>query len=144
MGFGFLSNKAQIALPFILLVSGIIVELAIAGSFIAYFLSTSGLGERLALRAEAAAHAGIQDGMIKVASNKEFASTPVNYVLNVDGDSVAVSISRTINSQANLYIYTITATATAGSRQKRFIATVSVDQTTGQLQFQSIVEASVS
>ena len=135
-------RNGQIALPFILLVSGIIIEIAIAGSFVAYYLSASGLGVRLSLRAETAAKAGIDDAIVQIAQNKEYGASDVNYTLTVDSDSVAVAVSRTVNSAANIYLYTITATATAG--QKKFVATVTVNQTTGQVQLQSEVETSVN
>lgn len=138
------SGKGQIALPFILLISGIIIEIAIAGSFVAYYLSASGLGVRLSLRAETAAKAGIDDAMQRISQNKEYAASGANYNLTVDSDSVAVAVSRTVNSTANIYLYTITATATAGTRQKKFVATVTVNQTTGQVQLQSEVEANVT
>ena len=137
-------RNGQIALPFILLVSGIIIEIAIAGSFVAYYLSASGLGVRLSLRAETAAKAGIDDAIVQIAQNKEYGASDVNYTLTVDSDSVAVAVSRTVNSAANIYLYTITATATAGTRQKKFVATGTVNQTTGQVQLQSEVETSVN
>ena len=92
MGFSFRLNPAQIALPFILLVSGIIIEITIAGSFIAYFLSASGLGERLSLRAQAAAHAGVQDAIVRITRDKEYASGGASYSLSIDGDSAFITI----------------------------------------------------
>ena len=67
-----MKERGQITLPFILLVGGIIVEIAIAGLFTAYFLSSANLGERLATRAASAAYSGIQDAMVKITRNKEF------------------------------------------------------------------------
>ncbi len=136
--------RGQIALPFILLVSGIIIEITIAGAFVTYFLSASGLGERLALRASAAAHSGIRDAMIKIARNKEFVSSPQNYNLTVGDDTTSISVSRTVDDPQNAYIYTITSTATAASRQRRLKATVIVNQTTGSIQLQSLKEEPVS
>ncbi len=138
------SRNGQIALPFILLVSGIIVEITIAGSFVTYFLSTSGLGERLSLRASAAAHSGIRDAMIKISRDKDYASAPQNYELTVGDDTAAVSVSRTSDDPNNAYIYTITSTATASSRKRKLEATVIVNQTTGFIQLQSLSEEPVS
>ena len=68
-------NKiGQIALPFILLVGGLIVEIVIAGLLVSFFVSASALGERLSVRALAAANAGIDDAIVRISSNKEFIS----------------------------------------------------------------------
>jgi uncharacterized protein (UPF0333 family) len=138
------SKNGQIALPFILLVSGIIIEITIAGSFVTYFLSTSGLGERLSLRASAAAHSGIRDAMIRISRDKEYAASQQDYDLDVGDDTTAVSVSRTVDNPQNSYIYTITSTATASSRQRKLTATVIVNQTTGFVQLQSLKEEPVS
>jgi uncharacterized protein (UPF0333 family) len=137
------NHSAQIALPFILLISGIIIEIAIAGSFVAYFLSVAGLGERLVFRAEAAARVGLADALAKISANKEYAQTPVSYTLDVDGDSVAITVTRTVNDTAKIYVYSISAQGTAGTRQKKFVATAVVSQITGELQLQSVVETTV-
>ncbi len=138
------SSNGQIALPFILLVSGIIVEITIAGSFVAYFLSTSGLGERLSLKASAAASSGIRDAMIKISRDKEYASSPQEYELTVGSDTASVSVSRTVNNPQNAYIYTISSTGVASSRQRKLEATIIVNQTTGFIQLQSIAEEPVN
>lgn len=131
-------------MPFILLVSGIIIEITIAGSFITYFLSTSGLGERLNLRAMTTAQSGIRDAMIKIARNKDFAATQQNYNLTVGSDTASVVVSRTVDSALGVYIYTITSTATASSRQRKLTATLVVNQKSGYIQLQSLVDTPVS
>ncbi|MCP6719977.1 MAG: hypothetical protein KJI72_01445 [Patescibacteria group bacterium] len=141
---GYNSARGQIALPFILLISGIIIEITIAGSFVTYFLGTAGLGERLSLRASAAAHSGIRDAMIKITRDKEFGSTPQNYNLTVGDDNTSVSAMRTVDNALNIYIYTISSTATAGSRQRKLVAILVVNQTTGYVQLQSLSEEPVT
>ena len=138
------NNKGQIALPLILLISGVIIEITIAGSFITYFLGTAGLGERLSLRASVAAQSGIRDAMIKITRDKEFGSTPQSYTLTVGDDETLISVTRTVDNTLNIYIYTINSTATAGSRQKKLTATLVVNQTTGYIQFQSLSEEPVT
>ena len=137
------SQKGQVALPVILLISSVIVEIAIAGSFVSYFLSTGGLGSRLSQRAEAAAMSGIRDALIKITRNKEFGSTSYSMDLIAPGlgDSVQILVSR--DPQPQFYLYTITATGIAGSRQKKIEATVTVSRITGQVQLQSLVERQV-
>lgn len=138
------SKDGQIALPFILLVSGIIVEITIAGSFVTYFLSTSGLGERLSLRASAAANSGIRDAMIKISRDKEYASTPMSYDFTVGSDTASVSVSKTDDDPNNSYVYTIDSTGVASSRQRKVEAILIVNQTTGFIQLQSVKEISVN
>lgn len=137
----------QITLPFVLLIGGIIVEIAIAGSFVTYFLSSSGYGERLSSRANAAAQSGVWDAMVKISQNKEFSSascgSPYSYSVTVGNDSAVVSVCRTTNSSLNAYVYTLTGVGTAVSRQKKLVATLIVDMTTGQARLESTIEQAV-
>lgn len=135
-------GTGQIALPFILLVSGIIVEITIAGSFVAYFLSSSGLGERLLVRAEAAAQSGIRDAMVRIAQNKEYASGGASYSLTVGSDTATITVSR-VTSDPTVYVYTVTSLGVAGSRQKKFVATAYVHKITGAMQTQSVVDTAI-
>ncbi|KKU94148.1 MAG: hypothetical protein UY26_C0003G0299 [Candidatus Jorgensenbacteria bacterium GW2011_GWA1_48_13] len=136
--------RGQVALPFILLISGIIIEITIAGSFITYFLSTSGLGERLSLRASTAAQSGLRDAMIRITRDKDFAASAQNYNLDVGNDAAAISVSRTVDSTLGIYIYTITSTGTASSRQRKLVATIIVNQRNGYIQLQSLIDTPVS
>src|SRR3989344_1297682 len=86
--------SGQIALPFILLVSGIILEIAVAGSFVSYFMTTAGAGDRLLVRATSAAQSGARDAILRVSQNKEYAASGASYTLNVGSDSTAIVVSR--------------------------------------------------
>jgi len=140
----FLSRKGQATLSFILLVSGVILQIAVAGSVVTYFLSSSKFSERLSLRALAAAQAGIRDAQIRISRDNNYAAsgTKTNS-FTVGSDSVIVTISRTSDSANNAYVYTINATGSASLRKKKLVGSVAVDQTTGLLQFKSIQEQSV-
>lgn len=132
-------------LPFVLLIGGIIVEVAIAGAFVTYFLSSSGYGERLSIRAAAAAESGIRDAMLKITQNKEFVpidgqGTPYT-VMQDNNDFALVSFSRT--TQSGTYRYVVVSIGTAVSRQKKFSAVISVNGTTGQVELESIKETAV-
>jgi len=133
-------QKGQIALSFVLLVSGVIIEIVIAGSFVTYFLSNSGLGDRLQSRAATAAYSGVWDALLKISRNRDFASSNQNYGLATGSDSATVSVSRTLNSGANAYVYSIVSIGTAGTEEKDISATAIVDQLTGQIQLQSIAD----
>ena len=144
-------NKGQVNLPFVLLVGGIIVEVALAGIFTAYFLSTSTLGERLASEAESAARSGIEDAMEKIIVNKEFVSTPIEggirtsaYSLSVNGNNdVTVEVTNENVAEATAYTYTIESEAQSGNREKKFRAVLIVDKITGKSTLQSREEISV-
>lgn len=131
----------QATLSFIILVSGLILEIAIAGSFITYFLSSSGLGERLYARAFTVAQSGIRDAEIRIVRDKDFGATPVSYVLYIDNDAATVSSSRA--SQDSSYVYTVTSVGVAGTRQRKFVAIIAADQVTGLVDVQSVSEQSV-
>lgn len=140
-------SHGQITLPFVLLISGIIVEVAIAGSFVTYFLSSSGYGDRLAERASIAAHSGVRDALQRITNNKEFSSascsTPYSYTVPIESDYAAVSVCRTTDVSSNKYVYTVTSVGTAVSRQKKFVATLLVDQTTGRVYLESTSEQAI-
>lgn len=130
-------NAGQITLPFILLVGGIIVEIALAGVFTAYFLSSANLGEKLAARASAAAYSGIQDAMVKITRDKEYGTR--SYALEVKDDTTNISVSKT-EDPSGVYLYTIESLARAGSRQKKLIAILVVNRISGKTTLQSLKE----
>ncbi len=130
----------QITLPIILLIGGILVTIAVSGTFISQFFSSGGLGERLSERAEAVAHAGIRDAILKISRDKEF--LPTSYSLSIGNDIVQISISRIPNS--SFYNYTIIAEGTAFNRKKKLVAGIIVNQVTGEVRLQSISEQSVN
>lgn len=133
-------RKGQIALPFVLLISGIIIEIVIAGSFVAYFASGSGYGARLQARAWAAAMSGVNDALVKIAKNKEVAPSEVQYELTLNSDTAIVTVSRTSDGTGEYYIYTVASLGSAGGRQKKLDAVLVVNQTTGALQLQSLTD----
>jgi len=136
-------SSGQATLSLILLIGGIIIEIALAGSLISYLLSTSGRGELLASRALGAAEAGIRDVQIKIARNKDFVqSGTLTYPLSVGGDSTTINVSRTSPTPTS-YLYTATSTGSAITRTKRLVAQLVVDTTTGLVQLQSVSEATV-
>ena len=135
-------RSGQATLSFILLVGGIIVEIALAGLFITYFLSTSGAGERFSVRALAAAHTGIRDAQLRIVRNKDFA--PGTYTFTVGSDSASVTIARTPPDPiTQTYLYTITSVGTAFTRRKKLVALMVVNTVTGFAQLQSLTEQSL-
>ncbi|MEK7479563.1 MAG: hypothetical protein AAB634_03470 [Patescibacteria group bacterium] len=136
-----MKERGQITLPFILLVGGIIVEIAIAGLFTAYFLSSANLGERLATRAASAAYSGIQDAMVKITRNKEFGNQM--YSLEIENDSATITVSKADDAGGGAYLYTIESLARAGSREKKFVANLVVNKISGKTALQSLEEVPI-
>lgn len=141
--FNIKSSKGQIALPFVLLVGGIIVEIVIAGSIVSFFVNASSLGERLSIRALSIANTGVYDAVQKISTNKEFGAGGKTYTINIEGEEVTVTISRTVDNTNDVYNYTIESSATVRSRQRKMEAKLVVDQETGQVNLRSVEEVSV-
>ncbi len=129
------SRSGQATLSFILLVSGLILEVAIAGTFVTYFFSSSALGERLSARAFAVANSGIRDAQMRIARNKDYSGT---FSIQLNTDSATVTVVRA--TQGSNYVYTITSLGIAGTREREFVATMVADQTSGLAETQSIAE----
>jgi len=133
--------RGQVALPFVLLIGGIVAEIVIAGSVASFFMSSRTLGEQLMLRSLSAAYTGVHDGIVRISSNKELAASgDVSYSVSVGDDSVDVVISRSTDSTNGVYVFTISATASARLRRRKVVAKVVVDQTTGVLDVASVSE----
>ena len=64
-----LEKSGIISLPTILMVSGIIAEIALIGVILAFLFSFSGFGGRLAVESLAAARAGIEDAFYRIVIN---------------------------------------------------------------------------
>lgn len=137
------ASEGQAALPFVLLVAGIVVEIIVVGTVLGMILSSVSLGEELSARALAAANSGVYDAMMKASNNKEFASGGVTYDLNVGSDTTSVEVSRSVDSGNDVYVYTATSTATARNRQRRMTANFLVDRTTGEVSMRSVGEKPV-
>ena len=94
-------------------------------------------------RAASAAYSGVSDALVKISRNRDFGASTQNYGLTVGSDSDTIGVSRTLNDSAGVYVYTITSLGMAGTREKNIVATAVVNQTTGQIQLQSVVDQSL-
>lgn len=139
----FLTGQATVS--FILLVSGVILQIAIAGSIVTYFLSSSRFNERLAVRSFVAADAGFKDAVVHIARDLNFAqSGNMTYSMTVGGDTATVTVSRSTDVANDIYVYTISSIGTAFSRQKKLVGTVLTHQNTGLIELKSLTEESVN
>src|SRR3989344_7243795 len=90
-------EKGIAALPTLLILGGIVVNMAVAIILGVYLLIGSGLGNKLSSEALAAAKAGIQDGILKVARDKNFSGS---YEFNVGSRSVLVEVCKNLDPPA--------------------------------------------
>ena len=127
-------TNGQIALPIVLLIGGIVVEIGIIGASFSYILISSGYGERLSAIALAAAHSGIQDAFLELARSKNFpSSTYFLYDLGRGKATVKVEKPGTGRRQ-------ITSIGEALLRKRKLQAFLSVDEITGKIFFESLTE----
>jgi len=133
------NNKATAALPAMLFIGGIIVEIGIAGAFISYYLSQSGFGIKMSAEALAAAEAGVQDALIKIIRNKDFTSS--GYDLMVGNRSANVVVCK--DTCAGTGKHKITSIGSALVKRRKIEAVVNVNNTTGEVKIESIQETAI-
>lgn len=134
-----MNNKATAALPAMLFIGGIIVEIGIAGAFISYYLSQSGFGVKMSAEALAAAEAGVQDAIIKIIRNKNFTSS--GYDLAVGNRSTNVVVCK--DSCSGTGKHKITSIGSAAVKRRKIEAVVNVNSTTGEVKIESILEVAI-
>jgi hypothetical protein len=141
------NNKATAALPAMLFIGGIIVEIGIAGAFISYYLSQSGFGIKMSAEALAAAEAGVQDALIKIIRNKDFTSS--GYDLTVGNRSANIIVckdTKTVSSLCdteNSGKHEITSIGSALVKKRKIEAIVNVNSATGEVKIESIQETAI-
>jgi hypothetical protein len=128
-------DASQAALPTVLLIGGIITEIAIAGALVAFILSGSGWGERLSVQALAAAKAGIEDAFMKITINKDFFTSLDGYTFSVDSREVKVIVTKNLNGTDE-----IISIGKALSRQRKLEGILIVNQDTGKVDLESLKE----
>ena len=148
-------NRGAAALITIVLVGSVIMDIAIVGLFVIFFLSQSTFGAQASAEALSASRAGIQDAMIKIVRG----TGSVSYILPVCTRTAQVAIcngfaasttapggcgSAQLPTFGNTYKYALLSLGSAGTKLRELDAVLSVDQTTGQVQVESIEEVAAS
>jgi hypothetical protein len=126
------------ALPALLIVSAILIELVVVSTVVSNALSNARFSERLSAEAFSAARSGAQDAAIRVIRYKNCPTTPgcpATSTLNVGNRTADVTIT---DSGGN--IITIDSVGTALGRKKRIQAILEVDSNTGEVSVQSFHE----
>lgn len=134
-------HSGQATLSFIILISGLILEIAVAGSFVTYFLSSAGLGERLSARALSVASSGIRDAEIRLVRNGTLCGDISAYTIDLNQDTADVSVSKSVVGEN--CEYTITSIGVAGTRQRKLVAVLLLNTTNGLAELRSISEQPV-
>lgn len=139
--------KAVATLPIVLLIGGLVAEIGIAGIFMAYYLSQSGLGIKLSEEALVAARAGIQDAKIKIIRNKS--SIPNSYTLNTGNRSAKITICKEMKTvfavcdTPMVGKYEITSLGAALTKRRQIRAMISIDSFTGEIRVESEKEVEI-
>lgn len=133
------TQKGQATLAFILLVSGIIIEVAIFGSIIAFNFNRAALSEQLSLRALSAAHSGIYDARLMISRNKDLGDN-FSYNFDINESTVFLELTRATDEGANLYLYTVNSKGVVKGRERTVEALIAVNRTTGSVEIKSLEE----
>jgi hypothetical protein len=142
-------NKGAVTLPVVLLIGGLIMEIAIAGAFLAYFLSQSGFGTKLSGEAFAAAQSGIEDAKLRIIRDKNFTASTNPYTLEVGNRSAEITVCknfRTVESACDTAMsgkYEITSLGSAMTKRRQLRAIFFVDDTTGETRMESLAETAL-
>ncbi|MEK7657956.1 MAG: hypothetical protein AAB366_02055 [Patescibacteria group bacterium] len=128
--------RGIVALPTILIIGGIIVEIGLAGILVAYLVSQSGFGVKMSAEAMAAAQAGVNDAIMKVVRDKNF-FTGASTTLAVGDRSAEVSVIRDNPSIGKSAVFSI---GTAFNKKRKLKALLNVNSITGEVKIESIEE----
>ncbi len=122
-----------VALPTILVIGGIIVEIGLAGVLIAYLVSQSGFGVKLSSEAMAAARAGINDAIIKSVRNYDSSASTT---ITVGNYAAETSVIRNPSTDK----YTVYSIGTALNKKRKLKAILNVNDITREIKIESITE----
>ncbi|MBI5079214.1 hypothetical protein HZB06_00860 [Candidatus Wolfebacteria bacterium] len=128
--------RGIVALPTILMIGGIIVEIGLAGVLVAYLVSQSGFGVKMSFEAMAAAQAGVNDAVMKIVRNKDF-FTGASTTLAVGDRSVEFSAAANTPSAGKSTVFSI---GSAFNKKRKLKAILNVNGVTGEVKIESIEE----
>lgn len=131
-------SKGVSALPTILLISSIIVEISVALALLSNALVNTRFSERLTAEALLTARSGAQDAILRIERYKNCPSSPNcpgTYSLSVGSNTADVTIT---NDSAGRI--TVMSTGIAKNRQKKVEVILGVDTVTGETELQSFNE----
>lgn len=133
-------NSGVAALPTILMIGGITVEIIIALTATSYLFVESEFGSKLSSDAYLAASAGVQDAAMRIIRDKSF--TQSTTTLSVGNYSADVFVCKDLPCAA-LGKHKILSVGKAQSRRRQLEAILNVDPTTGEVRLESLKEVSL-
>jgi hypothetical protein len=138
------AQRGIASLPVVLLLGGIIVEAAIAGAFVLYFISGDVYGDRLNTQAFEIARSAIDDGILRVMSNPDCgidtSGCPNPYTITAGGSTATVTICKDTCPGQGTGITQISSVGSALGKKHSLKATLSVSSTLPLVTVQSIVD----
>lgn len=135
------------SLPLILLLGAIIIEVSIASVFFLSYLNTSVYGTRMANQALVAAQTGINDAILRIIANKECGVDPScsdsPYDIVINDNTATVTICKNTSGCPGVPAildgqHRVTSLGKALTRQRKLVAILTVDPTTGLVTVDSI------
>lgn len=145
-----LREKGAIALPTIILIGGIILEIALTLSLVSYLLLQSGAGSKFAAEALVIAQAGIDDSIVKIIRNNRLGyPSPYQYTLTVDAIRKAeiivcyglritnnnCDVTKVNNNKTN-----VISLGRVFNKNRKIEAIIDVNPNTGEIKVESIEE----
>ncbi len=137
------TTNGVVMLPIVLLIGGVIIEIGIAGAFITLYSGQVTFGIKTASEALAAAHSGVEDGMIKIVRDKNtsLASTTVLFGETSAEVSILKDFAGGFPAPGK---DTITAIGSAGvgsmKKKRKLQSVVNVNQGTGEMRIEWLRE----
>ncbi len=152
-----LRGKGIVALPTVILIGGIILEIVLTLSLVSYLLLQSGAGSRFAAEALTAAQAGVDDAIIKIIRNNNTGGTgdPTSYPYTISVDSSGLRTASVwickgfyINLSDNSCNLgsptpnqtTVVSLGKAFNKNSRLQAFINIDPVNGEVRIKSIQE----
>lgn len=128
------SQSGFASLPVVLLLGGLIIEAAIAGAFVLYYVNSGVYATKLASQASLVARAGIDDAILRVIMNPECGGTAVAscpgtgepYSLTLNGSTADITILKDTPANGQTEI---TSVGSAGGKQHLIVAVVTTSST---------------
>ena len=145
-------KKGVVALPTILLIGGIILEIGLALALVTYLLLQSGAGNKFSAEALVAAQTGVDDSLMRIIRNGNIGSpSAYSYSINLDAlrkaDVVVCKDFKIADnscdvSQPNIGVTHIISTGKAFNKYRRLQAFAGVNPNNSEVRIISVQEIS--
>lgn len=137
------NKKGFSALPTILIISMIIMEVSVVAVILANTFNNTRFGERLSSEAYGAARSGVQDGILRVIRIKDCPTDPnpgcpSSYTFTAGSRQADVSIADEGNG-----VIVVGSIGRASLRSRKIEATLGVSSSTGEVLIQSLKEVAL-